>query len=106
MATRAAAKDPMKDVRTAWKKTLTAWGRVESSLVSLAEAEAALLRSLRGAGMALTRKARSEINATVKDLDRKRRSATREFEKLAKRHDILHKTPAVAKQGATPTSGP
>jgi len=91
----------MKDVRAAWKHAQTAWNHMEAALVSLAEAEAVLLHSLRGAGVAWTKKAKSEINATIKDLDKKRKNATKQFDKLTRRHEVLRKAP-VANKAATP----
>ena len=100
MATkRTANSDPMKEVRAAWKHAHTAWGHVESSLKELAEAEAALVRSLRVAGTVWTKKARTEAEAALKQLDKKRNSAMREAEKIARRYDLI-------KQPAAPAAPP
>jgi hypothetical protein len=91
----------MKDVRAAWKHAHTAWGHVEASLTELAEAEGALLRSLRAAGTVWTRKARTEVNVALKQIDRKRKSTGRQFAKLSKRYEaLLSKKPATTAKRA------
>ncbi len=96
MAKKSVMADPLKDVRAAWKHAQVAWGHTEASLAALAEAEAKLFRSLGGAGADLTKKAKAEINATIKMIDRKRKAATKQIENLAKRQKLLHK-PAAAR---------
>lgn len=99
-AGKAAATDPMKEVRAAWKHAHTAWGHVESSLAELAEAEAALVRSLKSAGNVWSKKAKAEANSALKQLQRKRADAMKQVEKIAKRYDFMKKPLDAAKKAA------
>ena len=76
----------LKDVRAAWKRAHAAWNTTEKSLARLAAADTVLLRSLRDAGVQWTHQAKAVINTTGRTLNRKRRSAVREFERLTGRH--------------------
>jgi dsDNA-specific endonuclease/ATPase MutS2 len=102
---KAAAADPMKEVRAAWRHAQTAWTHVESSMAELVEAEAALVRSLRVAGTVWTKKARAEAESALKQLEKKRQTATRQLEKLARRYDFIKK-PAAKKATAAPAAAP
>jgi hypothetical protein len=99
-AGKAAATDPMKEVRAAWKHAHSAWGHVESSLAELVEAEAALMRSLKVAGTVWTKKARSEAESALKQLQRKRAAAMKQVEKIAQRYDFMKKPLDAAKKAA------
>src|SRR5689334_18595723 len=99
-AGKAAATDPMKEVRAAWKHAHTAWGHVESSLAELVEAEAALVRSLKSAGNVWSKKAKAEANSALKQLQRKRADAMKQVEKIAKRYDFMKKPLDAAKKAA------
>lgn len=99
-AGKAAATDPMKEVRAAWKHAHTAWGHVESSLAELAEAEAALVRSLKVAGTVWTKKARTEAESALKQLQKKRAAAMKQVEKIANRYEFMKKPLDAAKKAA------
>lgn len=99
-AGKAAATDPMKEVRAAWKHANTAWGHVESSLAELVEAEAALVRSLKVAGTVWTKKAKSEAESALKQLQKKRASAMKQVEKIADRYEFMKKPLDAAKKAA------
>lgn len=90
--TRKGEQERLQDVRAAWKRAHTAWNATEKSLARLAAADGVLLRSLRDAGVEWTHKAKAVIDTTIHALNRKRRSAVREFEKLTRRHAAARTT--------------
>jgi hypothetical protein len=82
------------EVKSAWKKAQQAWVRVEASLASLVESDKVLIQKLRKAGKAVAKEARVEARSVVRELDRKRKSALKRFEKVAGQHKTLRRPAA------------
>jgi hypothetical protein len=91
MATKKSGTDPTKEVRNAWKDAQHAWRRVEDSLAHLVESDKVLIQKLRKAGKSMTRNAKTEINAIVRTVDRKRKVAITRFEKITGHKKALAK---------------
>jgi hypothetical protein len=98
MAKRAVAKDLMKDVRTAWSQSNSAWRSVGASLADLAKAEGVLLNRLGRASAAWTRKTASEIRASNKGVEKTRKVATRRTAKPRQHEEGREKHAAAASQ--------
>jgi hypothetical protein len=100
MAKKAVAKDLMKDVRTAWNQSTSAWRSMGSSLADLAKAEGILLNRLGRAGAAWTRKTASEFRASKKGVEKVRKVAAqprvkpRQHEESREKHAAAKSAPA------------
>lgn len=86
MAKNSAAGTQTKDIRASWTKARRAWHRTETSLAALFEANNLLLHNLGKAGASASKKAKAELNSTIKKLDHARQSARKQFDKLMAHH--------------------
>lgn len=88
------AVDSAREVQSAWKDAQRAWGRVEDSLIRLVESDKTLIQKLRKAGKVVATEARIEIHSVVRELNRKRMSVLKRFDKITGHHRTLSKPTA------------
>jgi hypothetical protein len=85
MATKKKGAAQSSQVRAAWQRVQKALKQSEAAMRAVVEANAGLLRALSKAGMSMTQNARGELDARIKQLDSRRKKATKQLNDLAQR---------------------
>ncbi|HXG29372.1 MAG TPA: hypothetical protein VNJ47_11080 [Nevskiales bacterium] len=101
MANKKAGNDQARAVRAAWQRVRQSLKRAEGAMREVVDANRALMKALGKAGVSMTRTARAELDARVRQLDASRRNARKQLDALTQRLMSLAKRGA-AKGKARP----